>query len=63
MYMPIMPEAIEHAAPTRNATDVINAIGRPARVGTSATSFVSTKKMTRPITTEPTTASTAIVVY
>ena len=63
MYMPMMPEAIEQAAPTRKANAVMSAIGRPARLGTSATSFVSTTKITRPMTTAPTTARTPIVVY
>ena len=38
MSMPMIPDAIEHAAPTRNANPVMTPIGRPASLGTSATS-------------------------
>ena len=44
MNMPMMPEAIEQAAPTRKATAVMIPIGAPARSGTSATSRVSTMR-------------------
>ena len=36
--MPMIPDAIEHAAPTRKAKPVMTPIGRPASLGTSATS-------------------------
>ena len=61
--MPMIPDAIEQAAPTRNAIAVMTPIGKPARDGTSATSAVSTTPMTTPMTTAPTRASTAMVVY
>ncbi len=61
--MPMMPDAIEHAAPTRKANAVRAPIGMPARAGTSATSFDSTRAMTMPMITDATTARTAIVVY
>ena len=38
-------------------------IGRPASFGTSATSGVSTRVITAPMTTAPTTARMKIVVY
>ena len=38
-------------------------IGMPASAGTSATSFVSTRVMTTPMTTAPTRAMRPIVVY
>ncbi len=38
-------------------------MGRPASLGTSATSGVSTSVITTPMTTAPTTASMKIVVY
>ena len=53
MNMPMMPDAIEHAAPTRNANAVMIPIGRPAIEGTSATAGVSTSVMTTPMTTAP----------
>ena len=61
MYMPMIPDAIEHTAPTRNANAVMSPIGRPAahrdgNSGTSATSGVSTSVITTPMTTAPTTA-------
>ena len=59
MYMPMMPEAMEQAAPTRKAMAVMIPIGAPARSGTSATSLVSTMPMTTPMTTAPTRASSA----
>ena len=34
----MMPEAIEHAAPTMNANPVMTPMGKPASFGTSATS-------------------------
>ena len=61
--MPMIPEAIEQLAPTMKANPVMTPIGRPASLGTSATSAVSTIPMTTPMTTAPTTARTAIVVY
>ena len=61
--MPMMPDAIEHAAPTRNANAVMIPIGRPAIEGTSATAGVSTSVMTTPMTTAPKMAMMAIVVY
>ena len=63
MYMPMIPDAIEHAAPTRKAMAVRIPIGAPASSGTSATSAVSTIVMTTPMTTAATRASIAIVVY
>ena len=61
--MPMMPEAIEHSAPTKKAIAVMIPIGRPARAGTSATSGVSTSVMSTPMRTAPTTAKMKIVVY
>ncbi len=63
MYMPMIPDAIEHAAPTRKANAVMRPIGGPASFGTSATSGVSTSVITTPMTTAPTSPKTAIVVY
>ncbi len=63
MYMPMIPEAIEHSAPTKKANAVIRPMGRPARSGTSATSRVSTTVINAPMRTAPTMASTKIVVY
>ncbi len=61
--MPMIPDAIEQAAPTRKAMPVMTPMGRPASFGTSATSAVSTMPMTTPITTAPTTARIPMVVY
>ena len=61
--MPMIPEAIEHRAPTKKATPVMIPIGRPAIAGTSATSGVSTQAISAPMRTEPTTANRKIVVY
>ena len=61
--MPMMPATIEQPAPTMNAMAVMIAIGRPASWGTSATSAVSTMSITMPMTTAPTRAKIAIVVY
>ena len=61
--MPMIPEAIEHSAPTRNATPVMIPMGSPASCGTSATSGVSTMVMTAPMTKTPMTAKMKIVVY
>ena len=61
--MPMMPDAIEQAAPTMKANPVMTPIGSPASFGTSATSADSTMPMTMPMTTAPTTARIAIVVY
>ena len=61
--MPMMPEAIEHSAPTKKAKAVIRPMGKPASLGTSATSGVSTSVMTIPMTTAPTMARMKIVVY
>ena len=58
MVMPMMPESIEQPAPTRKANAVRTPIGMPARIGTSATSGVSTTAMTTPMITDATTAST-----
>ena len=63
MYMPMMPDAIEHRAPTKKANAVMSPMGRPAIDGTSATSGVSTHAMMAPMTTAPTSASRKIVVY
>ena len=62
MYMPMMPDAIEHAAPTRNAMPVRQPRSTP-KIEVSATSLPSKAVMTRPMTTAPTRASTPIVVY
>ena len=48
MYMPMMPEAIEQAAPTRKATPVMMPSWRP-KTSVSATSAVSTRAMTTPM--------------
>ncbi len=61
--IPMMPEAIEHAAPTMNANPVMIPIGRPAIDCTSATAGVSTSAMTTPMTTAPMTAMIPMVVY
>ena len=61
--MPMMPDAIEHRAPTKKATPVMIPIGRPAIDGTSATSGVSTQAISAPMRIEPTTARMKIVVY
>src|SRR3954447_16705048 len=61
--IPMMPDAIEHAAPTRKANAVISPMGRPASFGTSATAGVSTRVITTPMTTAPTTARMPIVEY
>ncbi len=63
MNMPMIPDAIEQAAPTMKAIPVRTPIGSPASFGTSATSAVSITPMTMLIRTAPTTARTAIVVY
>ena len=63
MNIPMIPDAIEQAAPTMNAKPVMTPIGRPASFGTSATSALSTMPMTMPMTTAPTTARIAMVVY
>ena len=62
MNMPMIPEAIEQAAPTRKATPVRMPRSKPL-IGVSATSGVSKIEMMIPITTAPTTARTAIVTY
>ncbi len=61
--MPMIPDAIEHAAPMRKAMPVNTPMGRPASFGTSATAAVSTMPMTTPMTTAPTTARIPMVVY
>ena len=61
--MPMMPDAIEHAAPTRKAKAVMIPIGRPASFCTSATSLVSTSVMTTPMITAAKRAMIAMVVY
>ena len=63
IVMPMMPEAIEQAAPTRKANAVRAPIGTPASDRTSATSGVSTRAITTPMITAATRARTAIVVY
>ena len=63
MNMPMIPDAIEQAAPTMNAIPVRTPIGSPASLGTSATSAVSITPMTMLMSTAPTIARTAIVVY
>ena len=47
--MPMIPDAIEHSAPTKKAKAVMSPIGRPAMDGTSATSGVSTTVISAPI--------------
>ncbi len=61
--MPMIPDAIEQAAPTRKANAVMSPIGRPARSGTSATAGVSTSVMTTPMMTAPNRAMIPMVVY
>jgi len=61
--MPMIPDAIEHAAPTPKAKAVMSPIFSPVTSWTSATSRVSTTAMTAPMRTAPTIASRAIVVY
>ena len=60
--MPMMPQAIEQAAPTRNAPPVRTPSATPY-VPVSATFAVSTSEMMAKMTTEPTTASPAMVEY
>ena len=62
MYMPMIPDAIEHAAPTRKASPVRQPRSSP-KTDVSATSAVSKTVMTAPITNAPTTARMPIVVY
>ena len=62
MYMPMMPDAIEQAAPTRNAIAVRMPSSSPKN-SVSAKSFVSTIAMTAPTMTLATTARTAMVRY
>ena len=62
MYMPMIPDAIEQAAPTRKAMPVRQPRSRP-NTFVSATSLVSKIVMTAPMTTAPTIARTPIVVY
>ena len=52
MYMPMMPDAIEQAAPTRNASAVRQPRSRP-KTSVSATSFVSKTVMTAPMHDRP----------
>ncbi len=61
--MPMIPDAIEHAAPTRKANPVMIPIGRPAIDWTSATSGVSTRAITAPMITAAKTAMIPMVVY
>ena len=61
--MPMIPDAIEHAAPTRKANAVMIPIGRPAIDWTSATSGVSTREITTPMITAAKTAMIPMVVY
>ena len=60
--MPMIPEAIEQAAPTRKAIAVRMPSSRPKML-VSATFSVSKTEMTTPITTAPTRARMAIVEY
>ena len=62
MNMPMMPDAIEHAAPTRNANPVRKPRSGP-KMSVSATAAVSKIEMTTPTTTAPTTARTPMVMY
>ena len=62
MYMPMIPEAIEHAAPTRNATPVRIPRSIP-KYSVSAKSFVSTVVMIAPRMTAANRARIAIVRY
>ena len=62
MYMPMIPEAIEQAAPTRNATPVRQPRSNP-NTDVSATCFVSNAVISPVMRTAATTASTPIVVY
>ncbi len=62
MYMPMMPEAIEHPAPTRKAIAVRMPSSGPKML-VSATSFVSKTEIRTPIATPPTRASSPIVTY
>ena len=62
MYMPMMPDAIEQAAPTRNAKPVRQPRSSPKTL-VSATSAVSKTVMTAAMTTAPTIARIPIVVY
>ena len=62
MYMPMMPDAIEQAAPTRKAIPVRMPSSTP-KMSVSATSGPSTMAMTRPITTAPPMASRPMVRY
>ena len=62
MYMPMIPDAIEQAAPTRNAMPVRQPRSNP-NTFVSATSRVSNTVMTAAITTAPTSASRPIVEY
>ncbi len=63
MNMPMIPEAIEHAAPTMNAMPVMIPIGAPASDWTSATSLVSMSVIRIAMRTEPTSARMPMVVY
>ncbi len=62
MNMPMMPEAIEQAAPTRKATPVRMPRSTPL-MSVSATAGPSTIVMTTPTTTATTTARMAMVRY
>ena len=63
MYMPMIPEAIEQAAPTRNANAVMMPIGTPARTGHVGDIRGLDDAMRTPMMTAATTARTAMVVY
>jgi hypothetical protein len=63
MNMPMIPDAIEHSAPTKKAMAVRIPIGSPARFWTSATSGVSINVISAPISSAPTMARPKIVVY
>jgi hypothetical protein len=58
----MMPDAIEHAAPTMNARPVRQPRSSP-KMAVSATSSVSKTVITAPITTAPTIARMPMVVY
>ena len=59
----MIPDAIEHAAPTRKATPVRNPRSTPYTCVPATAALFSTNATTAPMTTAPTTARIAIVVY
>ena len=62
MYMPMMPDAIEHSAPTKKAIAVLKPRAGP-KISVSATSLVSKAEMSPKTPIAPTTARTKIVEY